>query len=520
MASANLRDELSCSICLNIYKDPVTLKCGHNFCMDCITCVLDTQEGSGVYDCPQCRAQFKKRSALKKNITLCNIVESLHTTQSDEDETGICCTYCIHSHVPAAKCCLLCEAFLCPNHVKVHNKSAEHVLKEPTTVLQKRKCLLHTKVLEYYCMDDVTCICVYCSAGEHRGHHVMKLEEAAEIKKEELRRVLHKLNVKRKETENRIWKLQELRREEQKKAADKMERVAALIRDIKRQLEDLENRVMDVISSQEEQVSLSVFERIQELEIKKDELSSNIHEIEDLCWMTDPVFVLEESDINDFCNGEAGDDQDSEGSVIDVGDPDEGLISEMLNRELSIITCMIKRIDVQEATEILLDVNSAANTIHVSGDLKTATWSEIMQNRPISPGRFGGYKVLSTVSFTSGQLWDVEASKSGGWVIGVCYPSIDRTGEKSYIGNNKKSWGLRCRYNSHQYSVIHDKKEITLPENVSCDKVRICFNYESGQVSFYELCDPKRHIYTFYTTFTEPLHAVFDVFKGFIKILK
>ncbi|XP_075207887.1 nuclear factor 7, ovary-like [Anomaloglossus baeobatrachus] len=395
MASSNLRDELSCSICLNIYKDPVTLKCGHNFCLDCITQVLDTQEGSGVYHCPQCRAQFKKCSALKKNVTLCNIVGSFQATNSDQQESGICCTYCIHSPEPAAKCCLLCEAFLCFNHVKVHNKSAEHVLTEPTTFLPKRKCLIHKKVLEYYCMDDATCVCVYCSVGEHRGHQVTKLEETAKIKKDELRQVLHKLNLRREETEDRIWKLKELKREKEKRVTDEKERVASLFQDIKRLLEDLEHRIMNVFSRREEQVSLSLRERIQELEIKTDELSSNICEIEELCRMTDPVSVLEESDAIDLQDDKEEYEEESEGSAIDLGDPHEGLISEMLNRDLSFITCLFKRIDLQK-TDLFLDINSAANNVHVTEDLKTASVTGIIQNRPIRTERFRDFQLLST----------------------------------------------------------------------------------------------------------------------------
>ncbi|OCT62503.1 hypothetical protein XELAEV_18043586mg [Xenopus laevis] len=59
MAAANLREELDCSICLSIYTDPVSLLCGHSFCQGCIEGLLDTQEGSGGYSCPECRAGYE-----------------------------------------------------------------------------------------------------------------------------------------------------------------------------------------------------------------------------------------------------------------------------------------------------------------------------------------------------------------------------------------------------------------------------------------------------------------------------
>ncbi|XP_075062173.1 uncharacterized protein LOC142150897 [Mixophyes fleayi] len=301
MASADLRQELDCSICLNIYTDPVTLRCGHNFCRVCIDRVLDKQEGSGVYTCPECRTQYRKRPVLEKNRKLCNIAE--HVRSIAEEETGIFCTYCVHSPVPALKSCLKCEASLCDIHWRTHNKSAEHVLVDPTTSLEKRKCSVHNKILEYYCTEDGACICVSCSlAGEHRGHLVETLDDASEKKKKKLRNVLQKLTTKREETEKRVQSLHERRREDQEKAACVTKRVIALFRDIRRQREDLEKSVLSEISRQEESISLSVSDLIQQLEIKKDELSRKMRHIEELCNMSDPVTVLQEPDTDDLCD--------------------------------------------------------------------------------------------------------------------------------------------------------------------------------------------------------------------------
>ncbi|XP_069619161.1 E3 ubiquitin/ISG15 ligase TRIM25-like [Ranitomeya imitator] len=206
MASAGLRKELECSICLSLYTDPVTLRCGHNFCRDCIDQVLNTRDESGDYSCPECREKFRRRPALIRNITLSNVVENFLSTQPHQEEiTGICCTYCIHSPVPAVKSCLQCEASLCEKHLKLHSKGPEHVLTDPSTSLETRKCSVHKKILEYYCTEDDACICVSCSlVGEHRGHRVEMMNEASEKKKEKLRNVLQKLITKRMKTEERV----------------------------------------------------------------------------------------------------------------------------------------------------------------------------------------------------------------------------------------------------------------------------------------------------------------------------
>ncbi|XP_075062120.1 E3 ubiquitin/ISG15 ligase TRIM25-like [Mixophyes fleayi] len=519
MASTDLRQELDCSICLNIYTDPVTLRCGHNFCRVCIDRVLDTQEGSGVYICPECRAEFKKHPALIRNIPLCNIVERFLSTQPDQEETGIFCTYCIHSPVPAAKSCLHCEASLCDNHLRVHSKSEEHVLSDPTTSLGDRKCSVHKKILEYYCTEDSVCICVSCSlAREHRGHHVEMLDEASEKKKEKLRNVLQKLTTKREDTEKRVQRLQERRRGDQEKAAGVTETVTALFRDIKRQLENLEKRVMSEISRQEESVSLSVSDLMQQLEIKKDELSRKMRHIEELCNMSDPVTVLQEPDTGDLCDTEDRERHDDQ--VHGVRDLDVGLILDGLHILSDIIRDINTGIDVHEATDILLDINTAGNNIHISGDMKTASVSDINQNRTVTLERFQNYQVISTQKFSSGRhYWEVEVSKSGSWGVGMCYPSIDRRGGQSYIGYNKKSWSLMS-YNN-QYSVIHDSREILnygLPDTIPLDKFRIYLDYEAGQLSFYAVCDPIRHLHTVTATFNEPLHAALCVWEGCIKI--
>ncbi|XP_077122665.1 E3 ubiquitin/ISG15 ligase TRIM25-like [Ranitomeya variabilis] len=517
MASADLRDELLCSICLCTFKDPVTLRCGHNFCRVCIGRVLDTQDGSGVYSCPDCREEFQERPALMRNINLHNVAERFLITQQEQEEiTGICCTYCVDSPVPAVRSCLHCEASLCDKHLRSHSKSPEHVLSDPSTSLEKRKCSVHKKILEYYCTEDADCICVSCSlAGEHRGHQVEMLDEASKKKKNKLRNVLQKLITKREETEEKVRSLEERGRKAQEKAAGEAERVTVLCTDIRRRVDDLEKKVLSEISRQEKEESLSLSALIHQLDIKKDELSRKMRHIEELCNMTDPLTVLQEPDTGDLCDPEEeGGDEDTGGhdkQPHDGDDLDVAEISHTLHTLCDVISGIRSGIYVMSPADILLDVTTAGNNLLISDDLKTATGTREKQKRPETAERFQDYnEVMSRRGFTSGRhYWDVEGSKSGWWIVGMCYPSIDRRGYQSLIGYNNKSWSLR-RYNN-LYSVIHGSKEIQLPDKISSDRVRICLDYEVGQLSFYELCDPIRHLHTFTATFSEPLHAALYV---------
>ncbi|CAN2390179.1 B-Box C-terminal domain [Pristimantis euphronides] len=526
MASAELRYELLCSICLSTYTDPVMLRCGHNFCRLCIGRVLDTQDESGVYSCSVCREEFQERPALMRCLALHNIMENLLSIQPTQTETGIFCTYCVDSPVPAVKSCLHCEASLCDKHLRVHSKSAEHVLSAPSTSLENRKCSVHKKVLDYYCTEDAACICVSCSlAGEHRGHQVEILKEASEKKKEKLRNVLQILTTKRKKTEERVQSLADCRRKAPEKASGEAERVTALCTDIRRRVDDLEKKVLSEISRQEKEESLSLSAFIQKLEIKKEELSRKMRHIEELCNRTDPLTVLQEPDTGDLCDpeeeggdedtgGHGGGDKDTEGH--DGGD--FAVISDTLHTLCDIMTGIRRGIYVNAPADIKLDVNTASNNLHISDDLKTATATQEKQNGSETAERFRYNQVMSRRRFSSGQhYWDVETNRSGLWRVGMCYPSIDRRRLRSLIGDNKKSWSLR-RYNN-QFSVRHDRKEIRLPDKISSNRIRVCLDYEAGRLSFYELCDPIRHLHTFKATFTRPLHAALCVWLGPIKIL-
>ncbi|OCT57310.1 E3 ubiquitin-protein ligase TRIM39 [Xenopus laevis] len=475
----DLRDELSCSICLNLYTDPVTLPCGHNFCLGCIGTTWECQRNIGeAPSCPECRQKYKQKPELKKNLRLRNIAERFLSAEPVPDGTGL-----------------------------------------------NRKCSAHDEPLKYYCCEESVCVCVSCClAGEHRGHRVELLSEASEKKKKEkVRKVVEKLRPEREETEGQIQRLQERRREVEEKAAGETERVTALFRDIREQLETLEKRLLSDISSQKEKLSLTLTDLMEQLEIKKDELSRKIRHIEELCNMADPLTVLQERESHGAADNEGGRER-HDIKVPAVGDLDVDLISETLLTGLAAIGTGVKGrvIPGQEATDLLLDINTAGNNVSVSGDRKSASYSHTELHYPQSPERFTDYtQALSSRSFPSGRhYWEVEVSESGRWGVGTAYPSIEREGEQSLIGENNNSWCLH-RWGSI-YLVRHDREETVLPQKVLCRRIRISLDYEAGHLSFYELSEPIRHLHTFTATFTEPLHAAFWVGWGntWVRIIK
>ncbi|XP_029102861.1 E3 ubiquitin-protein ligase RNF135 isoform X2 [Scleropages formosus] len=71
-----LAQHLKCSICYEIFLDPVTSSCGkHNYCKGCLSTFC---EGNGSRrNCPQCMEGRRQDYTPQKNVTLCEIVEVL-----------------------------------------------------------------------------------------------------------------------------------------------------------------------------------------------------------------------------------------------------------------------------------------------------------------------------------------------------------------------------------------------------------------------------------------------------------
>ncbi|XP_063788589.1 E3 ubiquitin-protein ligase TRIM7-like [Pseudophryne corroboree] len=527
MASADLGAELSCSICLTTYTDPVSLRCGHIFCRDCIVMVLDTQKEAGGYSCPECRAEYQERPALEKNRKLSNIVERFLCSHPEPEETQIFCTYC-DSPVPATKTCLQCDSSFCDKHLSKHSKSAEHVLTEPTVSFESRKCSVHKEMVKYYCCEDSAAMCTSCwMDGDLQGHHVELLNVVFKKKKETLRSVTETLKSEREEMERRVQRLQDHRRKEKEKAAGVTERVTDLFRDIREKLDTLERGVLGEISRQEEQMSRSVSDLITQLETQKDELSRKISSMEEIYNISDPLNFLKKEPDSDVISHKSC---DVTSDVRLAGCVYEGTISQMLHRRLlhlsdNLMDLQTKRqLSVMEKADILLDIKTANNYIIVSLDCRSASYTDVNQKKLDRPERFLSQQVLSSCSFSSGRhYWEVDVSKAEKWLIGVAGHSIGRKvkSKEGVIGFNDKSWSLCCIDNlAARHNNIHYKVEEIDPGS-PVQTVGIYLDYEAGHLSFYQLCDPIRHLHTFSATFTEPLYAAFYVHnKCCIKIIK
>ncbi|XP_072896708.1 E3 ubiquitin-protein ligase TRIM11-like isoform X2 [Hemitrygon akajei] len=190
-----LEEELTCTVCLEVFTDPVILSCRHSFCRACVEEVWKEPD-SGIYACPQCRTGSTVRPALEKNFQLANIVERYMALEISKD--AVPCSYCTKKKRSAVKSCLRCQVSMCSTHHELHSNAMlkSHPLTDPTADTAMEKCTVHQKPLEIYCKDDSVCVCTFCALlGNHKGHEVIRISEAVSELRNNLEEQQEKLRV-------------------------------------------------------------------------------------------------------------------------------------------------------------------------------------------------------------------------------------------------------------------------------------------------------------------------------------
>ncbi|XP_028330148.1 E3 ubiquitin-protein ligase TRIM39-like [Gouania willdenowi] len=507
--SGTSEDHFLCSICLEVFTDPVTTSCGHNFCEPCISTHWDTSTTSR---CPVCNQVFSTKPQLKVNIMMREMVSQFRreSEQKAAAPGEVPCDVCTGTKVKALKSCLDCVFSYCETHLEPHltaSRLRRHQLVEPVENLETRMCPKHSKPLELFCQSDQTCVCLMCSVLEHKSHQLVPLREECEEKKVELEKTdayLQQMIQKRRE------KLEEIRESVRirKDAADRgkaegVEMFTALMELVQRGLKEL----MESMEEKQEAEEKEAEGLIKELEEEISELMKRSSEVEQLSRSEDHLHLLQH-----FCSLKAPPaTKDWTEVMVRPSSYEETVLRAVAQLEDTLSDKMMKmkmKMMQQFAVDVTLDPLTAHPNLVLSDDGKQVYHSDEEKKLPDNKERFSECScVLGKQSFSSGRFYfEVQVKGKTKWTLGVVKESINRKGDISLTPENGL-W-IVAFIDGNVYTA-HEDLPVILHLKCVPEKVGVFVDYEEGVVSFYDV-DAAALIYSFtHCCFTHKIHPFF-----------
>ncbi|XP_048095613.1 E3 ubiquitin/ISG15 ligase TRIM25-like isoform X1 [Alosa alosa] len=301
------QDEFSCCVCLDLLKDPVTVSCGHSFCLTCITGCWNQEDQKGVYSCPQCRETFTPRPVLRRNTMLTEVIEKLKKTELQSDAKAssyagpgdVECDFCTGRKHKAIKSCLTCMGSYCEVHIQPHYEVTclkKHKLVNAISQLQGKICSQHDRIIEVFCRTDKKLICMLCSMDDHNGH---KTVSAAAERTEKQTELLGMTVDNQTQIQQREKELQEVNQALQtlKASAQKaVEDAEIIFTELISFMEQKHSEVTESIRAQERAEVSRAEGLLEQLELEITKLKSRDAEMEKLLLKEDSIDFLQSFD--------------------------------------------------------------------------------------------------------------------------------------------------------------------------------------------------------------------------------
>ncbi|XP_030607051.1 tripartite motif-containing protein 16-like isoform X2 [Archocentrus centrarchus] len=513
-----------CSICLDLLKDPVTIPCGHSYCMNCIKGYWDVEE-TRIYSCPQCRQTFTPRPVLVKSLMFAELVEELKKTglqaaPADHCYAGpedVACDFCTEMKVKAVKSCMFCLVSYCEKHLQPHYKSSAfkmHKLVEPSKKLQENICSRHDEVMKMFCRTDQQSICYLCPVDEHKGHHTVSA--AAERTERQRELEVSRLNI-------------------QQRIQDREKDVKLLQQEVEAINQSAHKTVKQQIRSQQETEVSRVKELQEKLEQEITELKRKDAELKQLSHTEDHIQFLHNypslSALSESTHSSSINIrplryfEDVTAAVSELREK----LQDILREERTNISLTVTEVDVllsdppepktraeflKYSQEITLDPNTANTCLLVSEGNRKVTLMNQQQSYSDHPDRFAvRFQVLSRESLTGRCYWEVEW-RGGGVFVAVAYKNISRAGDgnECCFGHNDKSWYLDCNNNSFTFWYNNIQTPVSGPRS---SRVGVYLDHRAGILSFYSVSETMTLLHRVQTTFTQPLYAGLRLYYNF-----
>ena len=190
----NLREEVTCSVCIHLFKEPKQLPCLHIFCLECLNGLARTNARQGKIKCPICQIEVAvpdcgTMETLPDCFYLKNLLDILAIKECNTSK--VTCGNCDKKNNEASYC-FHCSKFWCKECLIGHNILKEHkehrvlslkdfqdedfedVIRRPAFC---SKDFHERKVLKFYCKVCQVPVCKNCLALEHCKHDVEPLEK-------------------------------------------------------------------------------------------------------------------------------------------------------------------------------------------------------------------------------------------------------------------------------------------------------------------------------------------------------
>nr|XP_014015158.1 unnamed protein product [Salmo salar] len=542
---ATAMESIICSICLDLLKDPVTIPCGHSYCMGCIKDGWDQDDQKGVYSCPQCRQTFIPRPVLNKSTLLAELVENLKETGLQAAPPAhyyagpgdVACDVCTERKLKSVKSCLVCLVSYCETHLQPHYESPafkKHTLVKASTQLEEKICSRHDKLLDMYCRTDQQFICLLCVVGEHKGHDTVSAESERTERQSQLGEKQQKSKQRIQKREKEIQEVRQAVKSLKNSAQAAVEDSEKIFTELIHSIERRWSEVKEQIRAQEE-AEVSRAERLlKQLEQEMSELRRREAELEQLSHTDDNLKFLQS--FQSLCVSPGTEAlpcitvnhhvsfEDVKKAVSGLKSQVENICSlEIVNISVKGCTCPETRPEPKTREEFLeyscqltLDPNTAHKYLCLSEGNTKVTWSNTVQSYPDHPDRFTNcHQVLCREGLSGVCYWEVDWS--GKWVnIAVAYKGIRRRGPEEWFRNSNQAYCLEFADTSCSFYYNSKRTVITVPFS---SRVGVYLDHRAGTLSFYSVSDTMTLLHRVQNTFTQPLYPVFFVFHGSVKIL-
>ena len=223
-----IEEEITCSICGDLFTDPKTIPCLHTFCKQCIEKSIESNKKmASIVCCPLCRAPLPRddMSSVPTNFTINRLVEIFGKRKNTGKILQMKCDNC-ENESPAITWCAECETSLCQQCNNTHKtwkafKShstvpVEEFVKNPKLVLstpeKPEACKSHSKqALDLYCKTCSSLICRDCTLKDHprENHDFDFIDDVVDEEREKIKQATAPLKRLLEQVRNGIKRIEE-----------------------------------------------------------------------------------------------------------------------------------------------------------------------------------------------------------------------------------------------------------------------------------------------------------------------